>query len=53
MAERLAGIGERFLDHLMSQSSVRTYQLVVAEVHRTPELARIFYEAGPAIGTRA
>jgi AcrR family transcriptional regulator len=51
LAERLAGIGERFLDHLMSQSSVRTYQLVVAEVHRTPELARIFYEAGPAIGT--
>jgi len=50
LAERLTGIGERFLDHLMSERSVRTYQLVVAEAHRTPELARMFYEAGPASG---
>lgn len=50
LAERLTAIGERFLGHLMSPWAVRTYQLVVAEAHRTPELAAIFYEAGPAEG---
>jgi AcrR family transcriptional regulator len=50
IAGRLSAIGERFLSHLLSERSVRTYQLVVAEAHRTPELARVFYEAGPAVG---
>jgi AcrR family transcriptional regulator len=50
LAARLTSIGERFLAHLMSDWAVRTYQLVVAEAHRTPELAAIFYEAGPADG---
>jgi AcrR family transcriptional regulator len=52
LAGRLTAIGERFLGHLLSEWAVRTYQLVVAEVHRTPELAKIFYEAGPANGLR-
>jgi AcrR family transcriptional regulator len=50
LVSHLTGIGERFLSHLLSERAVRTYQLVVAEAHRTPELARIFYEAGPAVG---
>jgi AcrR family transcriptional regulator len=52
VVSRLTAIGERFLGHLMSERSVRTFQLVVAEVHRTPELARAFYDAGPAVGLR-
>jgi AcrR family transcriptional regulator len=50
VVSRLTAIGTRFLGHLLSERSVRTYQLVVAEVHRTPELARAFYDAGPAVG---
>ena len=50
VVSRLTAIGERFLGHLLSERSTRTYQLVVAEVHRTPELARVFYDAGPAVG---
>jgi AcrR family transcriptional regulator len=50
VASRLSAIGARFLERLLSESAVRTYQLVVAEAHRSPELARVFYEAGPARG---
>jgi AcrR family transcriptional regulator len=50
VVSRLTAIGTRFLGHLLSERSVRTFQLVVAEVHRTPELAQAFYEAGPAVG---
>jgi AcrR family transcriptional regulator len=50
VVSRLTAVGERFLGHLLSEPMVRTYQLVVAEVHRTPELARAFYNAGPAVG---
>jgi AcrR family transcriptional regulator len=49
IAARLALIGRRFLGHLMSDWAVRVFQLVVAEAHRTPELARVFYDAGPAV----
>jgi TetR/AcrR family transcriptional repressor of mexJK operon len=34
----------------MSDWAVRVFQLVVAEARRTPELAQVFYEAGPAVG---
>jgi AcrR family transcriptional regulator len=44
----LTAFGERFITHLLSDWAVRTYQLVISEAHRTPELARAFYEAGPA-----
>ena len=52
VVSRLTAIGTRFLGHLLSERSVRTFQLVVAEVHHTPELARVFYDAGPAVGLR-
>jgi AcrR family transcriptional regulator len=47
---RLSSLGERFLSHVLSETAVRNYQLVVSEAHRTPELAQAFYEAGPALG---
>ena len=46
----LADLGERFLGHLVSDSSIRLLQLVIAEAQRAPELARTFYEAGPEGG---
>ncbi|MDR3511166.1 MAG: TetR/AcrR family transcriptional regulator [Caulobacteraceae bacterium] len=50
LAANLTAIGRRFLGHLLSEWAVRTYQLVVAEAHRTPELAQVFYASGPAVG---
>jgi AcrR family transcriptional regulator len=46
----LSRLGERFLDHVLSDWAVRTFQIIVAEARRTPELARLFYEVGPAVG---
>lgn len=48
----LAQLGERYLAHLYSDWAIRTYRVVVAEAQRSPELARIFYEAGPAVGLK-
>jgi AcrR family transcriptional regulator len=46
----LCDLGERFLGHLVTESSIRLLQLVMAEAQRAPELARTFYDAGPAAG---
>jgi AcrR family transcriptional regulator len=46
----LTDLGQRFLGHLVTDSSIRLLQLVIAEAQRAPELARTFYEAGPAAG---
>ncbi len=50
VAEVLAEFGERFLEHVLSQWAIRTFQIIVAEARRTPELARLFYDVGPAVG---
>jgi len=52
IAESLTVIGERFIEHLMSDWTVRMFRVIVAEASRTPELARVFYEAGPSQGSR-
>ncbi len=49
-AQVLTEFGERFLQHLLSDWTVRTFQIIVAEARRTPELARLFYDVGPAVG---
>ncbi len=50
VAEVLTGLGERYIDHLLSDWAVRTCQIIVAEAGRTPDLARVFFEVGPAVG---
>ncbi|WP_448188371.1 TetR/AcrR family transcriptional regulator [Azospirillum sp. sgz301742] len=47
-AEGLRFIGRRFLQLLLSCKALAAYRVVVAEAHRFPELARAFYESGPA-----
>jgi AcrR family transcriptional regulator len=49
-SEVLARFGERFLDRILGERTVRTFQIIVAEARRTPELARMFFTAGPSIG---
>jgi AcrR family transcriptional regulator len=50
LRETLTALGERYLAHICSEESVRTVQLIMAESRRSPELAQMFYEAGPAVG---
>jgi len=52
IAEVLTQLGERYLEHLYSDWAMRTYRVVVAEAIRSPELARLFYEIGPAQGLK-
>ncbi|HYH22822.1 MAG TPA: TetR/AcrR family transcriptional regulator [Azospirillum sp.] len=46
--EVLRQIGLRFLGMLTSPKALAGFRMVVAEAHRFPELARAFYESGPA-----
>ncbi|HEX4179856.1 MAG TPA: TetR/AcrR family transcriptional regulator [Caulobacteraceae bacterium] len=48
----LTELGVRYLTHIFSDWAIRTYRVVVAEAIRSPQLARIFYENGPAVGLR-
>lgn len=50
VAEALAELGRRYLRMLYDRAAIRTFQIIVVEATRTPELARVFYEAGPAVG---
>src|ERR1700761_2188566 len=46
--EALTGIGRDYLTHLFSDSTIKMFRILVAEAQRTPELAQLFYEVGPA-----
>lgn len=46
----LQRLGEKLLGHIYSDWSVGTLRLIVTECKRAPELAEIFYAAGPAVG---
>ncbi|HYG88375.1 MAG TPA: TetR/AcrR family transcriptional regulator [Azospirillum sp.] len=48
VADALRLIGRRFMLMLLSSKALAAYRVVVAEAHRFPELARAFYESGPA-----
>jgi AcrR family transcriptional regulator len=48
--ELLVRMAEDFLNHLLSPDAIAIHRLVVGEGDRFPELARLFYEAGPKIG---
>jgi AcrR family transcriptional regulator len=50
LRERLVQIARDFLDHLLSAETIAIYRVVVGEGERFPELARLFYEAGPRTG---
>jgi AcrR family transcriptional regulator len=48
----LRRLGRNLLHVTLSETGLRTFTLVVAEAHRSPEIGRAFYEAGPATGQR-
>jgi hypothetical protein len=45
-------LGEQYLQHLYSEETVQMFRILVAEAQRSPELARVFYEVGPARGQK-
>ena len=50
LEETLNRIGKRFVELVYSDETVNQYRMIVAEVSRTPELGRAFYENGPRRG---
>lgn len=45
----LTELGQRFLDLILSDWAVRTLQIIIAEARRSPDLARMFFQAGPLV----
>ena len=50
VTEVLVWAGERLMRHIFSDWNIDNFRLLVTEAKRTPELARVFYQAGPALG---
>jgi AcrR family transcriptional regulator len=50
--EALMEFGCDYLKHLYSEDTVKLFRILVAEAQRIPELARLFWEVGPAQGRR-
>jgi AcrR family transcriptional regulator len=48
--DRLVALAEVFLNHILSPEALAISRMVIAEGERFPELARLFYEAGPRRG---
>jgi AcrR family transcriptional regulator len=48
--ERLVRMAEILLNHILSPEAMAISRMVIAEGERFPELARLFYEAGPRRG---
>jgi len=47
-AEVLTGIGTRMVQMMISPTGLTIYRVVTSEAQKFPELAKIFYDAGPA-----
>ncbi len=48
--ETLTRVGQRYVEVVSSDNVVRRFRMIVAEAERAPELARAFFETGPAQG---
>src|ERR1700719_1775350 len=49
-ARALQRIARSFLAHVISETTLRNFRLIIAEAERAPEIGRTFYEAGPKRG---
>ena len=47
-AEVLTGIGSRMVEMMLSPTGLTIYRVVTSEAQKFPDLARTFYDAGPA-----
>ena len=49
--QALHRIARSFLTHMLNETTLRNFRLIVAEAERTPQISRDFYDAGPRRGT--
>jgi AcrR family transcriptional regulator len=49
-AEALQRIARSFLAHVLDETTLRNFVVIAAEAKRTPEIGRIFHDAGPRHG---
>jgi AcrR family transcriptional regulator len=49
-SQALLRIARSFLTHVVNETTLRNFRLIVAEVERAPEIGQIFYDAGPRRG---
>lgn len=52
VADMLTGIARNFIGHMLSPSALIAYRVVISEAEKFPELASLFYDAGPARAIR-
>jgi TetR/AcrR family transcriptional regulator, mexJK operon transcriptional repressor len=52
VAAGLRTIGQRYLDLVLSEESLRFSRMLIAETVRFPEASRVMYEAGPRVTAR-
>lgn len=50
--ETLTRVGRAYLKRVLSDENLRHFRLIVAEAERTPEVGRMFYDAGPGRGAK-
>ncbi|MBI3437106.1 MAG: TetR/AcrR family transcriptional regulator [Proteobacteria bacterium] len=50
LRETLTEMGRRYVEFVSSDATVAKFRMVVAEADRVPDMARAFYETGPARG---
>lgn len=50
VADTLTRLACSYLRNIFSDENMRHFRLIVAEADRTPEIGRLFYEAGPKRG---
>ena len=50
LRERLVELAEGLINHILSPEALAIHRMVIGEGERFPELARLFYEAGPRRG---
>lgn len=50
LRERLVTMAEILVNHMLSPEALAIHRMVIGEGERFPELARLFYEAGPRRG---
>ena len=49
-ARALQRIARSFLAHVINETTLRNFRLIISEAERAPEIGRTFYEAGPKRG---
>jgi AcrR family transcriptional regulator len=45
-------VGAHYVEHILDDTRVASFRILIAQSQRTPDLGRVFYEAGPMRGAQ-